>query len=74
MVRNLEGVRSSNPHPLFSGDMAQYHIQTVNFRTSKKDLSIAAICALKNGCFIKSRKRLSLDYFYDWGKYSIEAE
>ena len=37
----LEGVRASKPHPYFSLEIGQYDVQTVNFRASKKDLSIA---------------------------------
>jgi hypothetical protein len=43
MVRELKGGEVFNSHPLFSGEMAQYDVQTLNFWPSEKFLSIADI-------------------------------
>jgi hypothetical protein len=43
MVRELKWGEVFKLSPLFPEEMGQYDIQTVNFRTSKKFLSIAAI-------------------------------
>lgn len=43
MVSELERDEASRTSPLFGREIGQYHVQTVNFRASKKDSSIAEI-------------------------------
>jgi hypothetical protein len=43
MVRELVRDKDFKTLPLFSKELGQYDVQTVNFRASKKDPSIAAI-------------------------------
>jgi hypothetical protein len=46
MVNELEGVRFSKSPPFRVQEMGQYPVQIVNFRTSKKDPSIADIATV----------------------------
>jgi len=48
MVSELERGEDFKTSPLFSQEIGQYHVQTVNFRASKKFLSIAEIGCLKH--------------------------
>ena len=43
MVSELERGEGLKTSPFFGREIGQYHVQTVNFRASKKDPSIAAI-------------------------------
>jgi hypothetical protein len=43
MVRELGRGEVFKASPLWGREIGQYHVQTVNFRASKKDLSIADI-------------------------------
>jgi hypothetical protein len=43
MVRESEGGEDFKTSPLFSREMGQYDVKTVNFQASKKDPSIADI-------------------------------
>ena len=43
MVRESEGGEDFKTSPLFSREMEQYDVKTVNFQASKKDPSIAGI-------------------------------
>jgi len=45
MLSELERGEASETSPFFGREIVQYHVQTVNFRASKKDPSIAEIHA-----------------------------
>ena len=62
MVSELERGEACKTSPFFGREIGQYHVQTVNFRASKKAPSIAAIEPSQKGSSARSPSIISFTY------------